>query len=76
MRLICALKPVYGNGIIKLFPVPDGEGGRMKRIVMLATLAVAAGMQVFSLHGREGMPDHVADHVHYIDSLTDLESCL
>ncbi len=37
---------------------------------------VAAGMQVFSLHGREGMPDHVADHVHYIDSLTDLESCL
>lgn len=34
---------------------------------------VAAGMHVFSLHERDGIPEHIADHVNFIDSLADLK---
>lgn len=33
---------------------------------------IAAGMQVYSLHPRAGLPDDIVDKVHYIDSLLDL----
>lgn len=32
---------------------------------------LAAGMQVYSLHGREGLPDDLADQLVFIDSLND-----
>lgn len=34
---------------------------------------VAAGMQVFSLHERTGVPEHIAERVNFIDSLADLK---
>jgi HAD superfamily hydrolase (TIGR01509 family) len=37
---------------------------------------LAAGMQVFSLHGRQGLPAEVAEHVHFIDSLSQLHAWL
>jgi len=37
---------------------------------------LAAGMQVFSLHGRPGLPAEVAEHVHFIDSLSQLHAWL
>jgi HAD superfamily hydrolase (TIGR01509 family) len=37
---------------------------------------LAAGMQVFSLHGRPGLPAEVAAHVHFIDSLSQLHAWL
>lgn len=37
---------------------------------------VAAGMQVFSLHERNGVPRHIAEHVTFIASLADLKRCL
>lgn len=37
---------------------------------------VAAGMQVFSLHERKGVPAHIAERVNFIESLADLSRCL
>lgn len=40
------------------------------------TAGVAAGMQVFSLHEREGVPEEIAGQVVFIRSLADLDSFL
>jgi HAD superfamily hydrolase (TIGR01509 family) len=37
---------------------------------------LAAGMQVFSLHVRQGLPAEVADRVHFINSLSQLHAWL
>ena len=37
---------------------------------------LAAGMQVFSLHGRQGLPAEVAEGVHFIHSLAQLHAWL
>ncbi len=37
---------------------------------------LAAGMQVFSLHGRQGLPAEVAERVHFIHSLSQLHAWL
>ena len=37
---------------------------------------IAAGMRVFSLHPREGLPDDVAQQVVFIDGLSDLQRWL
>ena len=37
---------------------------------------LAAGMQVFSLHGRPGLPAEVAERVHFIHSLSQLHAWL
>ena len=35
---------------------------------------VAAGMHVFSLHGRIGVPEEICERVHFITALSDLNS--
>ncbi len=37
---------------------------------------LAAGMRVFSLHPRKGLPSHVAQQVEFIEQLADLQRWL